>query len=255
MPYPPTVHTDLSEALRRRTLALFLGADLPRTVTGVPSRADVVRALAKRYGFSPHLPLADCIEQAIAVDGRSTVLHRLRSLLYTSNVSLHLYHIRLASFIQKHYVEMVITTAYDTMLERALQQSNTVFVRVVRGRDVPFIRPSRPSVIKLYGEAHQPETLVVTRDDRQALFNDDTKTTFLTEVRRTLQRSTTLFIGYNLNQAEDFPFLFNDIAQMTFERTAYMICPSMAGSDLQPWREKNISVLNTDPFGILDGLV
>ena len=37
-------HTDyipeLAEALQHRTLALFTGADLPRAVTGLPSRAD-----------------------------------------------------------------------------------------------------------------------------------------------------------------------------------------------------------------------
>ena len=45
--YSMTTTTLLRESLRRGALALFLGADLPQTVTGLPSRADLPRGLAQ----------------------------------------------------------------------------------------------------------------------------------------------------------------------------------------------------------------
>ena len=40
-------HLQLREALAHGALALFLGADLPQTVAGLPSRADLPRGLAQ----------------------------------------------------------------------------------------------------------------------------------------------------------------------------------------------------------------
>lgn len=42
--------------------ALFLGADLPAAVTGLPSRADLARALARRHGLDESLPLSEAAQ-------------------------------------------------------------------------------------------------------------------------------------------------------------------------------------------------
>lgn len=50
----------LGEALQRGNLALFLGADLPRELTGLPGRADLAAGLAQRLDLGgPALPLAE----------------------------------------------------------------------------------------------------------------------------------------------------------------------------------------------------
>lgn len=49
----------LTDSLQRRTLALFIGADLPRAITGLPSRADLARELAHRHRLDDSLPLAE----------------------------------------------------------------------------------------------------------------------------------------------------------------------------------------------------
>ena len=55
-------HTlQLAEALQRRTLALFIGADLPREVTGLPFRADLARDLARRKGLDGSFSLAQVL--------------------------------------------------------------------------------------------------------------------------------------------------------------------------------------------------
>ena len=41
-----TTRPELEDALNNHTLALFLGADLLRDVTGLPSRADLARDIA-----------------------------------------------------------------------------------------------------------------------------------------------------------------------------------------------------------------
>ena len=59
---------DLAEALQSRTLSFFIGADLPRAVTGLPPRADLARDLAHRKGLDESLSLAE-VAQRVAQGG------------------------------------------------------------------------------------------------------------------------------------------------------------------------------------------
>ena len=92
------------------------------------------------------------------------------------------------------------------------QQAGVGINRVVRGSDVSFIRQERPTLIKLYGDAQQPDTLVVTDRDHSQLLRDRDKEDVIDEVRRAFKRNTILFYGYNLSDP-DFKFLFDKIAE------------------------------------------
>src|SRR3989337_882970 len=61
---------ELSQALLHRTLALFIGADMRNTITGVPSRADLARELARQYGLAESLPLADVAQRVSQAGSR-----------------------------------------------------------------------------------------------------------------------------------------------------------------------------------------
>jgi hypothetical protein len=65
----------LIEALQRGNLALFIGADLPHEVTGLPSRADLAAGLAGRLGISgPPLPLPEVAARYEAHLGRHALV-------------------------------------------------------------------------------------------------------------------------------------------------------------------------------------
>jgi hypothetical protein len=243
-------HRQLSEQLQRGQLALFIGADLPREITGLPSRADLARELARRHNLDESLPLAEVAQRVSRAGNRWEFTNVIRDALDTSGKSPQPFHQRIAALVQEHHVETIITTAYDNLLEMAFQQTGVGFNRVVRGSDVSFIRPDRPTLIKLYGDAQQPDTLVVTDRDHSDLMRDRDKESLVDEVRQAFRRKMMLFLCYNLSDP-DFRFLFDQVAESKFARTAYAVWPGLLEVDARMWRDRGIAILDQDLLGIL----
>jgi len=252
----PRSHPELRDALIRRTLALFIGADLPRAVTGLPSRADLARELARRHGLVGQdaiLPysLAEVAQRVSQAGNRWAFTAFIRDALDTTGKPPQPFHHRIVDLVKAHQIETLITTAYDDLLELAFQEAGVGINRVVRSSDVAFIRPDRPTLIKLYGDAQQPDTLVITDRDHSDLLRDREREPLLDEVRRAFRRNTVLFIGYNLSDP-DFRFLFDQIAESRFARTVYAVWPGLPETDVQMWRDRGIVILDVDPLGILN---
>jgi hypothetical protein len=244
----------LAEALQRRTLALFVGADLPGEVTGLPARADLARELARRKGLDESLSLAEVAQRVGQAGNRWEFTDFIRNALDTIGKSPQPFHSRLVELVETHRVGTIIATAYDNLLELAFQQAGVGLNRVVRGSEVAFINPDRPTLVKLYGDAQQPDTLVVTDRDHSELLRDRDKEDLVDEVKRAFRRNTVLFLGYNLADP-DFRFLFDQIAGSRFARTAYAVWPGLPEADVRMWRDRGIVILDTDPLGVLAGPV
>jgi hypothetical protein len=245
----------LAEALHGRTLALFIGADLPRQVTGLPSRADLARELAHRKGgalarVDESLSLAEVAQRVSQAGKRWEFTAFIRDALDTAGRPPQPFHRRIVELANAHRIETIITTVYDNLLELAFQEAGAGINRVVRGSDVSFVNPDRPTLIKLYGDAQQPDTLVVTDRDHSDLLRDRDREPLLDEVRRALRLNSVLFLGYNLADP-DFRFLFDQIAESRFARIAYAVWPGLPEADVRMWRDRGIVILDTDPFGIL----
>jgi hypothetical protein len=183
-----TTRPELENAMKSYTLALFLGVDLSRAVTGLPSRADLARDMARRYHLDESLTLAE-VAQRVSQAGKSPQAFQQG----------------IVTFVKEHGINTIITTAYDNLLEVAFQQAGFGLNRVVRGSDASFIKPDRPTLIKLYGDAQQPEALVVTDRDHSQLLRDRDKEDVIDAARHAFKRNTILFYGYNLSDP-DFKF-------------------------------------------------
>jgi hypothetical protein len=241
----------LAEALRRRTLALFVGADLPGEVTGLPARAELARELARRKGLDESLSLAEVAQRVSQSGNRWEFTDFIRNALDTVGRPPQPFHWSVVELIKAHQVETIITTAYDNLLELAFQQADVGLNRVVRGGDLAFANPDRPTLIKLYGDAQQPDTLVVTDRDHSDLLRDRDREALVDEVKRAFRRNTVLFLGYNLADP-DFRFLFDQVAESHFARTAYAVWPGLPEADVRMWRDRGIVILDIDPLGVLE---
>ncbi|MCP4543140.1 MAG: hypothetical protein GY832_39000 [Chloroflexi bacterium] len=242
----------LLEQATHGQLTLFIGADLSRDITTLPSRAGLARDLARRHDLSESQSLAEVAQRVAKGGNRWEFTAFIRDALDTSGKSPQPFHQRIVNLVRQHQVNHLITTAYDNLLELAFQEANVPINRVVRGSDVSFITPDRPTLIKLYGDAQQPETLVVTEDDHYRLWRDRDKEDVLDEVRNVLRKQTVLFLGYNLSDP-DFNLLWREVLDRAgrFARTAYAVWPGLPESDAQVWRDRGITILDTDPLGIL----
>ena len=253
-------HTDyipeLAEALQHRTLALFTGADLPRAVTGLPSRADLARELARRKGLDESLSLAQVAQRVSQAGNRWEFTALIRDALDTTNKSPHPFHWRIIELVKTRRVKTLITTAYDNLLELAFQEVGVGFNRVVHGSDVAFIRPNRPTLVKLYGDAQQPNTLVVTEDDHYGLWRDRDREDLLDEVRSVLRRNTVLFLGYNLTDP-DFNLLWREVLDRVgrFALGAYAVWTDLPEDERRVWADRHVRIIEAEPLALLERLM
>jgi hypothetical protein len=247
----------LREQLERGQLVLFIGADWPQEITGLPSRKDMARELARRWdldvgrdGISP-LPLAEVAQRVGQAGDRFEFTDFICNTLDTIDRLPQLFHQRVVELVKTHPIRTIITTAYDDLLERAFQGASVGVNRVVNNTSLTLARASRPTLIKLYGDVEQPDTLVITEQDHFGLLRDQGRKAVVNEVRQAFRRNTVLFIGYNLADP-DFRFLFDQVAESRFARPAYAVWPGLPEADVQMWRDRNVVILSVDSLGILD---
>jgi len=233
-----------------RDLAIFVGADLPKEITSLPSRSQLAVMLAERNGIEVSSSLADVAQRVARAGNRWEFTHFIRSALDITGQPLKQFYSRIVEVVQSLRIEIIISTAYDTMLETAFQQAGIGINRIVRSSDISFIIPERPTLIKLYGDIQQLDTLIVTDQDHLSLLRDRDKEPMVDEVRRTFRRNTVFFIGYNLADPE-FRFIFDQVAESRFARTAYAVCPGLPEEDIRMWWDRGIKILDMDPLGIL----
>ena len=245
---------EIVEALRLHSLVLFVGADLPRAITGLPSRADLARELAHRKELDESLSLAEVAQRVGRSGNRWEFTAFIRDALDTTGRSPQPFHRHIVEMVRTYGIKTIITTAYDNLLELAFQDAGVGINCIVRGSDVNFINLDRPTLIKLYGDAQQPDTLVVTDGDHSELLRHREREALVDEVRRALRLNTAFFIGYGLADP-DFRFLFDQIAESRFSRTAYAVWPGLPEVDLQMWRDRGIVILEANPLRMLGGLV
>lgn len=242
--------TAIAEALQRRQLAIFVGADLPQEVTGLPARTDLARELARRRGLDETLALAEVAQRVSQAGSRFEFTDFLRRALDITGKPPQPLHQRLVELVTTHRVETIITTAYDSLLAFAFEKAGAGRNGVVRDSDLSFANADWPTLIWLYGKVEQPDSLVVTDRDHSLLLRDRDKEAVVSEVRRTFQRNTVLLLGHDLADP-DFRFLFDQGTESPFARTAYAVWPGLPDVDVRMWRDRGIVILDTDPLGLL----
>ncbi|MGB8647001.1 MAG: SIR2 family protein [Anaerolineae bacterium] len=146
-------------------------------------------------------------------------------------------------------VRVMVTTAYDDPLKRALEKTGRPFLSVLRDVDVPYDDPARVQLVPLYGALGDPDTLVLTEDDAADLFAR------LPTVRTILEAhfasKTLLFAGYNLKD----PYFHALYRQVTapiarHQRLAYALQwpPNPVAADR--WRGE-IKLIEAEPLPFL----
>ncbi|MBN1658438.1 MAG: SIR2 family protein [Anaerolineae bacterium] len=246
----------LTEALQRGSLGLFLGADLPAAVTGLPSRADLARALARRHGLAESDSLAAVAQQVGRHGQRFEIVAFLRDRLDTTGKSPQPFHRHVVDLVQRYQIATLVTTAYDDLLKRAFQDEHTGLNVVVRGGDVMFANPRTPTLYKLYGDLAQPDTLVVTEDDHYGLWRDREKEALLDEVRAALKKNAVLFLGYNLADP-DFHLLWREVLDKAgkFAIGAYAAWPGATEAQKQVWEDRHVHAIDWQALDLVHTLV
>ena len=177
----------------------------------------------------------------------------IRTKLDTMGRSPQPFHQMAAKLVLTHQLGTIVTTAYDNLLELALQLARAGLNVVIRPGDIGFISPERPTLIKLFGDRNQPETLIVTEQDQHGLLRD-WKNPIIGEIQSTMRRNSVLFVGYDLADPV-VGALFDEIAGDTFQMRSFAVWSGLSAEQKDSLLgNRNLVVLDADPVDVLRAL-
>jgi hypothetical protein len=245
---------ELQRRMARGQLVVFLGADLPQELTGLPGRSELADRLAQQSGLAPGERLATVAQQVMDHGNRWEFTELIRRELEAAALGASPFYDAFAALILQAELELVITTAYHRLLEAALRAAGTPFNLVIREQDLRFSQPDRTTLIKLYGDIEQVDTLVVTEQDHNALLRGRDRPELVDEVRRAFRRNAVLFVGYDLADP-DVSAWFDEVAGDRFQAGAYAVWSGMSIRQAESLRSnRGLTVIDAPPLGILRAL-
>jgi hypothetical protein len=237
-PFPALV-----QALRSRACVLFVGAGLS-TGAGLPGWNQLIEQLARELKVDPavrvdHLDLAQWYHETFGKER----LGELLKATFGGKGKPTLAHYLLLGLPLRH----VITTNYDHLLEQTLHALKRHPMLVVRQEDVVHTGGPGVYVVKLHGDAHQPDEIVLSREDYQTFFENRPAMALLLE--GLLLNQTFFFVGYSLRDM-NFQQIFSRIARMLSEArrpafaTSFEARGTIADYLRKQWQEQQLELIS-----------
>jgi hypothetical protein len=245
----------IKEQLARGRLVFFIGGDFPKSLSGVSRLQSLADELAAREGLPAGQRLAEVAQQAMSHGNRRSFIEFLQGKWETTHMPPGPVFIRLAQVIKKYRPELIISTAYHRLLEWALRDAGDLtFNKIARDTDLPFADPNRPTLLKLYGDLDQPDTLIVTEQDQNALARGRQKPDMVDEVRRAFRRSSVLFLGQDPTDPA-LNVLFDEVAGDRFQANAFAVWTGLTAREIESFKgNRGLEVLVVDPVALLEEL-
>ena len=251
--YPQGINA-LREALAQGRLTLFIGADLPESITGALSHQELADGLAAQHGLPPGQSLAATAQLVMSHQNRFAFTNFLKEKLRGAKPGA--LYAALADFVRAHEPEMLVTTCYHQLLERALTDRGYYQLQAITDDGaLSFVDTRAPALLKLYGDIQQTD-MVVTEQDESALLRgrDPKRREMLDEVTRLFKRTTILFLGHDLT-SPTLRMLFDDVAGGKFQRPAYAVWPGIPAAEQQALASnRGLTVLDVDANTVLHTL-
>ena len=113
------IPAELRDHYLRGTAALFIGSDLPSTVTGLPSRSELAAELAQREGLPVGTPFSEIADLVV---GPYNQRNQLVSVLLQKFDVAGRHPSQFHQLVAQLPLEMIITTAYDDLLQQAFRE-------------------------------------------------------------------------------------------------------------------------------------
>ena len=185
---------DLSLALRREKLVIFVGAGVSKN-SGLPTWGQMVQVFGEKIGYPMEGRLATdeyiripqyyyCLDES---DGHSDYYSLIESMI-PEGIKINILNRLIASIRPKH----IVTTNFDTLMDQVADGYQII------KEDRDLLRGiSAHYLLKLHGDIRQPKKLVFKEDDY--LHYSETHRLMETFLKYLLIGHVFLFVGYSLN--------------------------------------------------------
>lgn len=243
----------LTQLIVRDNAVLFVGAELRHEAETSLAIQHIAAELAVRIQSQrSDLSLPTIARDFEVLKGRNELIMALREILAEIDPKPDPTYQLIADAVLP--MTKVVTTRFDQILERALDQFDKPYVVIVRDTDVPFFDESKITLIKMQGDISQPDSLVITEDDIDAFISR--LPTVSDVIRAFFATKTLIFLGYDLN-SEQFKRLYRQVTRnlSNFRRKAYAIVSQAVDEvETQYWQGQNVEISLQEPLAFLEAL-
>jgi hypothetical protein len=240
-----SIPIELLEQFEHGNVLLFVGEGIKRGA--LSSSAELAKELAARCDYPPEEPLtlprvAGYYEMT---RGRRGLIQFLRDRLDRPALG----PLRAHELAVQLRPRVIVTSCYDRLLERALQEAGTPYIAVVGNAEIAYAEESKVLLVWLWGVFDQPDSIIVTEDDRRLFLED--RANLSDVLRAELARRTWLFVGFD---AEDDWFRgFYDSVSRGLDRHRQRACivGAAPGAYTRAWWEKRSAEIlgaEVEPF-------
>lgn len=243
--------SSLVEHLAEGSLAVWVGGDVPQTLTGAPTCQALAIDLAQRYGLAPGLSLAETTQRLARRGQRWEFTDFLQRALSPADHDPQPWHALLAELPVSRY----ITTAYDNLLARALRAGSRPFDHLVQAGQLALRTPRAVSLIQLYGWVAQPDSLVVTENDHLQLWENPAKRALLDRVRAILEEDHLLILGQDMADSTFKQLWANTLGRLgSLTPAAYAVAPGLSAAEQAVWEDRHVHILHDEPLAVIERL-
>ena len=246
------ISIDIVDQIEQQKCLLFVGSGVSIPAPGrlgPPGPALLALELADRMGSQLDEYELPWVAQLYA-DREG--LHALRDY-----VRKRLYDVRYRPTLLHHLVtelpfRYIVYTAQDILLLDAFNRKSVSITPVFPGGKLSY--GNERVVILLYGNAQQPETLLLTEDERRQVFDDHSNLS--NSLRVDVTNIPSLFLGYSLSDPTFREFYYDLRQKMTPDSPrAYLVGMDVKEEDLKYWQQHNASVIQLDADVFLQKLI
>jgi SIR2-like domain len=241
-------YEQLKADLNAGNVGAFIGAGLS-VGAGLPGWYSLISELGQRIGYQ--LPpqewatgeaLIDAAQHYVNRQGMHSLVMFLKEKLDTSGKAPSVAHHALARLP----ISLVFTANYDDLLERAFRDAGKRVHTVVKDNSIPFMARDAVSIVKLYGDLDQPETIVLARRQYESFSLDRPQMIKLLETE--LGRSTMLYLGWSHSDPH-FNLIFGEILTryQHFMRAGYAVMFDVSEAQQQELERKQIRLIELPP--------
>ncbi|MCP4581817.1 MAG: hypothetical protein GY839_09365 [candidate division Zixibacteria bacterium] len=253
-----TIPIELLEAIATNRCAVFAGAGLSK-YSGLPTWNDLFKPLKRKLGLSRTYDLTIVAKIYEFKYSRKELIDHLNKRLKKIEQSPSEHHKLLCNIGIKTF----ITTNYDDLFEKAMQETGSTYISIVRNEDNCKCNDETNLIVKFHGDFSDESTMVITQDDYLEYKNKHFPLYSL--MAQIILSKSILFIGYSV-QDWDFRYLQNELLKYIKENPnkAYSLVRGLSKSkksyldsinvlpiDFKLWKKKkediaDIRLINKD---------
>lgn len=239
----------LMTELEQQNIILFVGADFPQSLTGVPSRQELAKIMAEEKGVKSYHSLAEIAGYGQSSDNRYQFTKLIINHYTSSDLRPQPIHAHIAELIKKFRIETIISLSYDELLRQAFNDKGGCTF-VVESQARRFFGKNKPQLINLLGTAQRPDTLSVIANDFQW---PEEKQLIFDLVKAEFYAHSVLFLGHRLSERADLDFLLKfDNPGDKFHQPNFAILEDVTTMENDRWKQFQANVIEIAPMDFLE---